>query len=262
MKINIAFLLLVSHLMIGCTYIENSHKSAQAFEEKILPYEVRLTLAHDPDAFTQGLVYYNGKLLESTGGDSSWVAEYEVETGNYERKVVLDRSLFGEGITVLNNKLFQLTWKNKIGYVYDLNTYKQIAAFPYDFEGWGITHDHHHLIISDGTDKLHYFDTLTLQEVFAKSIKHNNRKASKLNELEFIEGFIYANKLGSNYLLKIDTGKSEVVKELDFTYLAKENKRLNRKADVLNGIAYDTKTKDVYITGKLWPQLYVLRLKE
>lgn len=257
-----AFLLIfIFKFMIGCDSRESSQYSDTGVETD-LPYELRKTLAHDPTAFTQGFVYYQDKIIESTGGDSSWIAEYDVNTGSYEKKVVLDPAYFGEGITVLNDKLYQLTWKSKRGFVYDARTFKKIGEFSYDFEGWGITHDNQHLIISDGTDKLHYFDTLSLTESFTKSIRHKNRKASKLNELEFIEGFIYANQWETNNILKIDTGKSEVVQELDLSFLARDIKRHHRQADVLNGIAYNPETREVYITGKLWPRTYVVRLKE
>lgn len=255
------FLILILFI-VGCGNKENSYPSEQTINDKSSSFEVRMTLEHDPDAFTQGLVYYQDKIIESTGGDNSWIAEYDVVSGKYEKKVILDQNYFGEGITILHDKLFQLTWKSKIGFVYDVNTFKKIGEFTYDFEGWGITHDNQHLIISDGTDKLHYFDTLTLQEVFTKSIKNNNRKTSNLNELEFIDGFIYANQWQTNYILKIDTGTSEVVKEFDLGYLAEGITRGNPQADVLNGIAYHPDTKDIFITGKLWPRSYILRLKK
>lgn len=231
-------------------------------KEVALPYQLRMTLEHDPDAFTQGLVYYQDRLIESTGGDNSWIAEYEVETATYETRVELSPSYFGEGITVLNDKLYQLTWKNKVGFVYDVNTFEKVREFAYDFEGWGITHDGRHLIISDGTEKLRYLDTASLAEVFTKSIRHNKRKASRLNELEFIDGFIYANQWGSDAILKIDTARSEVVKTYDLSFMTKENKRKNPEAGVLNGIAYNPKTKEVFITGKRWPHLYVIRFTE
>lgn len=260
---NHAYLALILCLIAGCSSSnEGTHVSEHAVEQKPLSYDVRMTLVHDPHAFTQGLVFYKDKLLESTGGDSSWIAVYDVKTGNYDRKVQLPSNYFGEGITVLNDKLYQLTWKSKIGFVYDVHTFKQIGEFSYDFEGWGVTHDQQHLIISDGTDQLHYFDTLSLTEVFSKSIKRHNRKASKLNELEFIDGYIYANQWQTNTILKIDPATSEVVDELDLGYLAREIKRTSPDADVLNGIAYNPGTKDFFITGKLWPHLYVLRLKE
>lgn len=249
-------------LAIACGKSADRTNSSNNNTTKGAEYTILRTIEHDRNAFTQGLVYHNHKLLESTGGDSSWIAEYDVETAAYARKAVLDETYFGEGITVLNNKVYQLTWKSNIGFVYDLSTFDRIGSFSYDFEGWGITHDHQHLIISDGTDKLHYFDTLTLTKKFTKSISQDGRKAFNLNELEFIDGYVYANQWESNAILKIDTGSASIVKTYDFSYLAREAKRANPQADVLNGIAYNKEMNVVYLTGKLWPFLYVIRLNE
>lgn len=258
-----AFLIFNALVCQGCADRgSNSSHLTDAPVEAARSYQVRMRLVHDPAAFTQGLVYYGGSLLESTGGDHSWIAEYEVETATYETRVELSPSYFGEGITVLKDKLYQLTWKNKVGFVYDVNTFEKIGEFAYDFEGWGITHDGRHLIISDGTETLHYFDTASLSEVFTRSVSFNNRKVSKLNELEFIDGFIYANQWDSDAVLKIDTATSEVVKAYDFSFMTRENKRENPQADVLNGIAYNPETKDVFLTGKRWPHLYVIRFTE
>ena len=261
MKQTILFGVLFS-VLLACADRGDHSSVKESAKEVPLSYQLRMTLEHDPDAFTQGLVYYQDRLIESTGGDNSWIAEYEVETATYETRVELSPSYFGEGITVLNGKLYQLTWKNKVGFVYDVNTFEKVREFAYDFEGWGITHDGRHLILSDGTEKLHYYDTATLAEVYTKSIRHNNRKASKLNELEFIDGFIYANQWESDTILKIDTATSEVVNTYDLGSMTRENKRKNPEAGVLNGIAYNPQTKDVFITGKRWPHLYVIRFKE
>jgi len=257
--ISLSFLLCAA---IACNNHEDRPVTSNTEESVAMPYEIRRTIEHDQQAFTQGLVYHDNKLFESTGGDSTWIAAYDIEKSSYEKKVTLDKSYFGEGITVLNDKVYQLTWKNKVGFVYDLDTFERIRTFSYDFEGWGITHDNQHLIISDGSDKLHYLDTLSLTEVFTKSITHNSRKVSNLNELEFINGYVFANKWESNLILKIDTSSSAVVKVYDFSHLVSEIKRRNSRADVLNGIAYNPDNEDVYITGKLWPFMYVLRLRE
>ena len=256
------FLSFILAVMAACDNRKEYSISNNTDEKEALPYEIRKTIEHDQRAFTQGLVYHDNKLFESTGGDSTWIAAYDIETSSYEKKVTLDKSYFGEGITVLNDKVYQLTWKNKVGFVYDINTFEQIRTFTYDFEGWGITHDNEYLIISDGSDKLHYLDTINLTEVFTKSITHNSRKVSNLNELEFIDGYVFANKWESNLILKIDTSSSAVVKVYDFSHLVSEIKRRNSRADVLNGIAYNPNNEDVYITGKLWPFMYVLRLRE
>jgi len=227
----------------------------------LLSYEVIMTLEHDPSAYTQGLVFYNDKIIESTGGDDSWIAEFDIASGSYERKVTLDEGFFGEGITVLNDKIYQLTWKSKTGFIYNAKSYKKIGEFSYDFEGWGITTDNKHLIISDGTNKLHFLDSLSLTEVYVKIIMDKTQQAAKLNELEFIEGFIYANQWETNLILKIDLNKSEVVNKMDLNYLANNIKKRSPRVDVLNGIAYNPKTRDILITGKLWPESYLIRLQ-
>lgn len=224
-------------------------------------YELRTVLVHDTSAFTQGLVYDKGRILEGTGGDSSWIARYDIATGTYQKEVVLDKAYFGEGITVLDNKLYQLTWKSNTGFVYDATTFESLGTFSYDFEGWGITHDGRYLIISDGSHKLHYFDPATLKEEFTKKVKHKGRPVKQLNELEFIKGYLYANQWETNHILKIDTASAEVVEKIDLSPLVREVQRLNPQADVLNGIAYNPETDEVYITGKRWPRMYVLRFK-
>lgn len=259
------FILLVA---LGCAMSACGERKGTTSEqpsetaEASPPFEIRKTLEHHPQAFTQGLVFHDNKILESTGGDQSWIAEYDIATGGYDKKVELADQYFGEGITVLNDKLYQLTWKSRIGFIYNARTYEKTGEFVYDFEGWGITHDGRHLIISDGTDKLHYFDPATMTEAFTRSVKLNNASLSKLNELEMIEGYIYANQWQTNHIVKIDTATHEVVTVLDFSSLAARAAQLNPDSDVFNGIAYNPVTKDVYVTGKLWPLMYVIRLQE
>lgn len=225
------------------------------------PYQISMVLEHNPAAFTQGLVFHNNKLYESTGGEESWIAEVDITSGTYERKVTLDDFYFGEGITILNNKVYQLTWQNHIGFVYDLSSFEKIRDFTYEFEGWGITHDNTNLIVSDGTDKLYYLDTLNLAVVETKSIKEFGQKTNYLNELEYINGFIYANQWGTNFILKIDPNKNEVIDRLDFTDMVNEVLRSYPDANVLNGIAYNPISQNVLITGKLWPKSYLVKLR-
>jgi glutamine cyclotransferase len=186
----------------------------------------------------------------------------DINSGKYDRKVTLDKEFFGEGITILNNKIYQLTWKNKKGFIYDVRSFKKLGEFNYDYEGWGITHDNNHLIISDGTEKLHYLDTATLTEAFSKTIRNKNQAVPKLNELEYIDGHIFANQWETNLILKIDPNTSQVVGKFDLGNLEREIKRTNPNVDVLNGIAYNQKTGDVLVTGKYWPKMYLIRFKE
>ena len=254
---------IISILSRCVTNEDTKNVSSAPIKDKSIAFDIRMTLEHDPEAFTQGLVFNGDKVLESTGRKgSSWISEFDIASSTYSKKVNLDSRYFGEGITLLNGKVYQLTWKSKRGFVYDVNTFEKLDEFSYDFEGWGITHDNKHLIISDGTNMLHYFDTLSLTEMYSNPVLDYNRKVSKLNELEFIEGYIYANQWESDIILKIDTASFAVANKIDLGYIVKEIKRIKPDADVLNGIAYNPKTKDVLITGKLWPRSYLTRLNE
>jgi glutaminyl-peptide cyclotransferase len=228
-----------------------------------LTYTVRTQWAHDPEAFTQGLVIHNGKLFESTGQNgASWIGIVDINTGKADKKVELDKAYFGEGITILNNKVYQLTYKNKLGFVYDLRTFKRIGEFEFtSAEGWGLTHDGKNLIMSDGTENLTYLDTVTLQAVKTLKVTDESGAVKKLNELEYIEGFIYSNIWETNRIVKIDPATGKVVGRLDLSQLARDAQMRSPRVDVLNGIAYHPTTKLMLVTGKYWPMIYVLQVK-
>lgn len=223
------------------------------------PYTIIKALAHDTTAFTQGLIYYDHKLIEGTGRQS-WIATYNPRTEVYDRKVTLDKMYFGEGITTLQGKLYQLTWKNHVGFIYDLATFEKIGSFEYPFDGWGLTHDGHHLIASDGSDKLHYLDTVTLKEVFALSILDDGKPVYRINELEWVEPFILANHYITNEILVIDPVMARVITKIDLTPLQEMAKQIHPRINFLNGIAYDPEAKLFYVTGKLWPRMFVLEV--
>ena len=254
----IIFLLLI---IISVSSCNPERKQAETkSDNSILKYTARGAFPHDIEAFTEGLLINEGKVIESTGGNHSWIAEVNIQTGTQDKKVTLDKAYFGEGVTILNNKIFQLTWKNKVGFIYDAATYKKIGEFNYEFEGWGMTHDNHHLLVSDGTETIYYLDTLKQQIEKKLTVKENGVNVTKLNELEYIEGFIFANQWETNYILKIDPATGNVVGKLDLTEFARKAKGINPQADVLNGIAYSRETKDLLVTGKYWPLLFVIRL--
>ena len=250
--------------IISCTLLLCSacDRTSPSETSSAPPYEVSMVLEHDPKAFTQGLLYHEGKLYESTGGEESWIAEIDPVSGQYDKKVNLDAAYFGEGITILNNKVYQLTWKSNVGFVYDYPSFEKTAEFNYDFEGWGITHNNQHLIVSDGTDKLYFLDTLTLSVAETKLITENGQPCRNINELEYINGYIYANEWGSSHLLKIDPKRSMVVGRIDLGQLSNEIKQTYPDANVLNGIAYNPATKELLVTGKLWPKSYLIKLKD
>jgi Glutamine cyclotransferase len=230
--------------------------------DDLIDYQLAKAFAHDKTAFTQGLVIENGRLFESTGQNGSWISEVELTTGKQDKKIILDDKYFGEGITILNNKIYQLTWQTHVGFVYDLKNFAKLNEFTYPYEGWGITHNGTHLIVSDGTDKLHFVDTTSLKDDHVILVKDKGASAKSLNELEFIDGFVYANQWQTNFILKIDPTTGAVVGRLDCSRLLDEVLKFNATPDVLNGIAYEKKSKTMLITGKNWPVLFAIRLKD
>lgn len=256
----LTLVIIYSSLLLFCSCKTKEKK--ESVPSDLIPYSITKIFPHDKTAFTQGLVIEQGRLFESTGQNgTSWIAEVNIITGQQDKKVVLDKSYFGEGITILNNKIYQLTWQSKIGFIYDLKTYKEIGKFEYDREGWGITHNGKNLIVSDGTDQLYFLDTLSLKSISILKVTDGDAPSEKLNELEFIEGFIYANQWQTNFILKIDPANGKVVGRMDMNELAEKVFPLNPNADVLNGIAYEKKSKMLLITGKLWPAMVAVRFK-
>jgi glutaminyl-peptide cyclotransferase len=260
MKRSIIFLLGISMLVSACG--KKDDKAETKNDPLLMTYGVRAQWPHDIEAFTQGLVIHDGKLYESTGQKGeSWMGVIDVKTGKPEKKVDLPAEYFGEGITILNNKIYQLTWTSKIGFVYDLKTFKRIQTFDYTTAGWGITHDTKNLIMSDGSNKLTYLDTVSLKPVKSIAVTDEDGDVKDLNELEYIEGYIFANIWQTNNIVKIDPQTGKVVGRLDLSQLARDAQMRSPKVDVLNGIAYHPTTKLVLVTGKYWPMTYVIQLR-
>jgi glutaminyl-peptide cyclotransferase len=247
-------------LLSGCKPKKNEEQAITS-DPLLINYDIIATLPHDEHAFTQGLTIYKNKIIESTGQNNSWIAEVDPGSGKQDKKVTLDSRYFGEGITVLNNKIYQLTWKNKVGFIYDSKTYKQIGEFNYTTEGWGITSNNVNLIMSDGSEKLYFLDSLTLKVARTLPVTEQNSPVKKLNELEFVNGYIYANVWETPFIVKIDPSNGKVVGKLNLTSIANEIKSMYPTADVLNGIAFDANSKALLITGKLWPKTFLIRLK-
>lgn len=234
-----------------------------------IPYTVVNKFPHDTSYFTEGLEFYKGALLESSGGNddsSPYPSEFGVvnrETGKVTSKVKLDKSKhFGEGITVFKDKIYQLTWQSGVGFVYDANTYKLLKEFKLPTkEGWGLTHDTASLIMSDGTSNLYYLDPDSLRVKYTVNVIHNGNPIGNLNELEYVNGLIYANRWGDNYILKIDPVSGKVLGHLNFDNLNQEARATYAGALELNGIAYDSASGNLYITGKKWPTLYEIKVQ-
>lgn len=213
---------------------------------------------HDPGAFTQGLVYHAGFLYEGTGlNGSSSLRKVELKTGRVMKSRELPRQYFGEGIAILGGRIYQLTWRSGVGFVYDLRSFKQLDSFSYGTEGWGLTTDGRRLIMSDGTDALTYLDPKSYAAVKKIRVRDGDKPVMLINELEFIKGRIYANVLGSDYLACISPETGKVREWIDLRRLRTRFKAGN--ADVLNGIAYDAKSGRLYVTGKNWPLLFEIK---
>jgi hypothetical protein len=248
----------VAILMFGfsCT-----PEKKEAASDNAISFSVTAAYPHDKSAFTQGLVIYEGELYESTGQEgSSWISTVDITTGASEKKINLDARYFGEGITILNNKIYQLTWKNKTGFVYDARNFKQLNTFSYQTEGWGLTHDGTNLIMSDGTSRLYFLDTTTFKIVKSIQVSDNTGPVNYLNELEFANGVVYANIWQTSRIAEIDLKDGQVSGYLDLSILTDQAVSLNSSADVLNGIAWHPETRSLLITGKYWPNLFVLKL--
>jgi glutamine cyclotransferase len=215
---------------------------------------------HDRRAFTQGLVYFNGRLYESTGlyGSSS-IRLVKLETGEVLRIHNLPERYFGEGIALFDDKIIQLTWKSNLGFVYNRESFDQIREFGYTTEGWGITHDGQKLIMSDGSSTLFFRDPETLRETGRLAVRDRGKPVSNLNELEYIRGKIYANVWQTDRIAQIDPEDGRVTGWIDLTGIV-AHLDLSQPIDVLNGIAYDGENNRIFVTGKLWPKLFEIEL--
>lgn len=222
---------------------------------------VATTYPHDTSYFTEGLEFYKGALLESTGNyGKSKLVQYNVANGKVERQIDLDAKYFGEGISVLRDTLYQLTYREGVVHVYNAKDFKKIKQLPYNnSEGWGLTHDSTYLIGTNSGNSLHYYQPGTFKLVKSIGITENSEPAVNLNELEYINGYIYANQWQLPYILKIDPVKGEVVAKMDLSPLIQQERRQNPTAEVLNGIAYNPETKKFYVTGKNWSKIYELQ---
>lgn len=225
-------------------------------------YTILNTYDHDSNAYTQGLEFYNGTLLEGTGQNGeSTLRKTDYKTGKVSKSVPLTPEYFGEGITVFNNKIYQLTWKNKVGFIYNAETLAQEKTFNYfaEIEGWGLTHNDEHLIMSDGSSTIYFLDPETQKMVRSINVSTDTNAISELNELEWIDGKIWANIYQKNAVLIINPENGAVESVINFSDL--DSKIENKDKDVLNGIAYNPSSKTVFITGKNWDKMFEIKLK-
>ncbi len=231
---------------------------------KLLQYEIVNTYPHDIQAYTQGLEFYRDTLIEGTGqyGESN-LRKTDYKTGKVYKQVNLGREKFGEGITVLNNKIYQLTWRENTGYIYNADNLQKEREFTYfkNIEGWGLTNDGKNLYQSDGTEKIWILDPQTLKEVDFVNVYTNSSKIKSVNELEWINGKIYGNIYQKDAIAVIDPKTGAVEAVINLTEL-KSKVTQHPELDVLNGIAYNPKTKTIFVTGKNWDKMFEIRIKE
>ncbi|HET6226268.1 MAG TPA: glutaminyl-peptide cyclotransferase [Bacteroidia bacterium] len=269
----------LSILMLALLCITGCKEEKKTEEKKIttqpetfvptIEYTLVESIPHDTASYTEGLLFHNQQLFESTGSPESLPYTKSVfgavdpKTGKIDVKAELDKTqYFGEGITFLNDKVYQLTYTTQIGFIYDAKSFKQLGRFSFsNTEGWGLTTDGKSIIMSDGTNVLTYLDPATLKPTKTLSVRNAGYAEDYLNELEYINGFIYANIWMKNYIVKIDPATGDVVGILDVSMLLNKAKSKYAHSDVVNGIAYNPDTDKIYVTGKLWPEIYQINFK-
>lgn len=230
-------------------------------EPKHYGYEVVNVYPHDSKAFTQGLFFDSGKLYEGTGQEgSSSLREVDLLTGNVERQLNLESNLFGEGITMYNNLIYQVTWTSNVGFVYLKDDFKLVRKIYYQSEGWGLTTVDDKIVMSDGTSTLWFYDPDVFSVVYKIEVCDDKGAVEQLNELEYINGEIWANIWMTNRIARIDPKSGRVTGYIDLSGLL-DDTRTDADLDVLNGIAYDNENGRIFVTGKNWPKLFEIRVK-
>lgn len=250
--------------------INNENSNYTPAENISAPQAITFTIdsiyPHDPKAFTQGLEFYKGKLYEGTGlHEETNLRMVNIKTGKIEKNHhISDTSIFGEGITIFKDKIYQLTWTNHKVFVYDVNNINEpINILHWSSEGWGLTHDSSSLIVSDGiTSNIYFVSPENFRTLKTISVSDNNGPVYKLNELEFVQGYLYANQWQTDNILKIDLSNGHVVGKITLSGLLAQyaSKEIKDDTDVLNGIAYNSNNNEFYVTGKNWPKLFAIHL--
>jgi glutaminyl-peptide cyclotransferase len=266
----IIFILLVALGLNSCHNSNNTPvNNDPTADVPFIEYTTVKTFPHDTSSFTEGLMVHNNQLFESTGSPEelketrSVFGPVDIKTGKIEIKGELDRKIyFGEDIIFFNKKIYQLTYKNQVCFVYDASTYKKIGQYNYpNKEGWGLTTDSTYIIMSDGTNVLSYVDPSNFKIVKTLKVTSNNYALENINELEFIKGYIYANVWYGDEIVKIDTATGHVVGKLDLSLLKQQALGKHAASLETNGIAYDPATDKIYVTGKMWPYIFQIDFK-
>jgi len=226
-------------------------------------YSIVASYPHDTSSYTQGLIWQNNALYEGTGLEGqSKLMKVDLKNGKADQEISLDPSIFGEGVTIFNDKIYQLTYQNHKVYVYDTKTFKKLKEFSWEHEGWGLTHNGKELIVSTGDSNLYFVDPETFKVTRIVGVSDNNGPLGNLNELEYIDSYVYANIYLTDYIIKINPENGHIEGKMDLAgILEKSGKKVNKEEGfVLNGIAYDSAKKSMYITGKKWPLLFEMKI--
>lgn len=251
--------------LTGALFINHSSNLQPSANSNVIPvytYKVINTYPHDRSAFTEGLIFEDGVLYEGTGLNGySTLRRVKLETGEILQICELPPQFFGEGVTIYGTKIIQLTWQSNIGFVYDKYSFKLLQEFNYPDEGWGITHNGKHLIMSDGTATLHFLDPETFEEISQIEVSANNIPVTGINELEYIKGEIYGNIWQTERIARINPQTGQVIGWIDLKGILSPEDH-TEAVDVLNGIAYDSKNNRLFVTGKFWPKLFEIELIE
>ncbi|MDR0661374.1 MAG: glutaminyl-peptide cyclotransferase [Prevotellaceae bacterium] len=232
------------------------------YPPKVYSYKVVKEYPHRRDAYTQGLFFHNGYLYEGTGQyGHSTLCKIDLQTGNVIHEIYLGNNYFGEGICLLNNYIYQLTWQEQVGFIYNADNFEKIGDFSYPTEGWGITTDGTYLIMSDGTNSLYFIDPANMATAKRIEVYSNSESVIMLNELEYINGEIWANVYGKDFIVIVDAKTGAVKGRIDLKNILKQE-YYSRDTDVLNGIAHDIVNNRIFITGKNWPKLFEIEIVE
>jgi glutamine cyclotransferase len=259
-----AVLVVVAVLVVSGVWVTMQnfgHTPIDSGSPTLYTYTIDNTYPHAPNAFTEGLVFNNGVLYESTGNyGASSLRQVNLETGEVQKEVSLPSQDFGEGLTVVNDSIVQLTWQSNIGFIYDKATLGVLGNFSYSTEGWGLTFDGNQLIMSDGSSNLYFIDPTTFQKTGQVSVHDGNTSVTEINELEYVHGDVYANIWLQQKIAIINPQTGAVKGWIDLTPLYQTNNPTNNIDNVLNGIAYDAQTSRLFVTGKDWSNLYQITI--
>ncbi|MFI5187199.1 MAG: glutaminyl-peptide cyclotransferase [Chitinophagales bacterium] len=262
------FTITIGICLIACNNGTQTPDIPQPPAPPILNCIVQRTFPHDTSSFTEGLLIYNGFLYESSGDPDyigkSKLMKIDLNSGKVEKQINLDKKYFGEGIVILHDTIYQLTYKEKAIFVYSMGFKKinELTISTDNGQGWGMTTDGTNLIVDDGSSNLYYYQPSTFKLIKKLAVTDAGTLGYNLNELEYIDGYLYANQWQLPYILKIDPSNGQVVAKIDLSDLWNSIKQKDSHADVLNGIAYDSASKKIYVTGKWWPELYEVQFSK